>query len=54
MVYATEVTGVDDLKTWIRDVIKSSNRVMLASTWEELKLSLDAVHVTEGDHIVLH
>jgi hypothetical protein len=36
-VYATKVTGVADLKTWIRDVITTINRSMLANTWEELE-----------------
>jgi hypothetical protein len=36
-VYATKVTGVEDLKTWIRDVITIINKGMLARTWEELE-----------------
>jgi hypothetical protein len=34
---ATKVAGFDDLKTQIRDVITTSNKVMLGSTWEELE-----------------
>jgi hypothetical protein len=40
-VYATKITGVEDLKTRIRDVIKTINRGMLARTWEELEFRLD-------------
>jgi hypothetical protein len=36
-VYATMVTGVEDLKTRIRDVITIINRGMLARTWEVLE-----------------
>jgi hypothetical protein len=35
-VYATKVTGLEDLKTRIRDIITTINRGMLARTWEEL------------------
>jgi hypothetical protein len=35
--YATKVTGLEDLKTRIRDVITTINRGMLARTWEELE-----------------
>jgi hypothetical protein len=38
MVYATKVTGVEDLKTWIMDVITTITRGMLAHTWKELEL----------------
>jgi hypothetical protein len=43
-----EVTGVEDLKTRIRDVITTINRGMLACTWEELEFQLDVVRVTQG------
>jgi hypothetical protein len=36
-VYATKVTGVEDLKTRIRDVITTISRGMLARIWEELE-----------------
>jgi hypothetical protein len=36
-VYGTKVTGVEDLKTQIRNVITTLNRGMLAHTWKELK-----------------
>jgi hypothetical protein len=39
-VYATKVTGIEDVKTWIRDVITAINRGMLARTWEELEFQL--------------
>jgi hypothetical protein len=50
-VYATRATGVEDLKTRIRDVITTINRGMLARTWEELEFQLDVLHVTQGAHI---
>jgi hypothetical protein len=45
-----EVTGVEDLKTRIRDVITTINRGMLAHTWEELELRLDVLRATQGAH----
>jgi hypothetical protein len=50
-VYATKVTGVEDLKTRIRDAITPINRGMLARTWEESEFRLDVLHVTHGAHI---
>jgi hypothetical protein len=35
-----KVTGVENLKTQIRDVIITINRGMLAHTWEELEFRL--------------
>jgi hypothetical protein len=46
-----EVTGVEDLKTRIRDVITTINRGMLARTWEELEFRLDVLRATQGAHI---
>jgi hypothetical protein len=43
-----EVTGVEDLKTRIRNVITTINREMLARTWEELGFLLDVLHATQG------
>jgi hypothetical protein len=36
-VYATKVTGVEDLKTWIRNVVTTISRGTLARAWEELE-----------------
>jgi hypothetical protein len=41
-----EITGVEDLKTRIRDVITTINRGMLARTWEELEFRLDVLRAT--------
>jgi hypothetical protein len=38
MFYATKVTGVEDLKTWIRDVMTTINRGMLVHTCGELEI----------------
>jgi hypothetical protein len=46
-----EFTGVEDLKTRIRDVITIINRGMLARTWEELEFRLDVLRATQGAHI---
>jgi hypothetical protein len=46
-----EVTGVEDMKTRIRDVITTINRGMLARTSEELEFCLDVLRVTQGAHI---
>jgi hypothetical protein len=53
-VYATKVTGVEDLKTQIRDVITTINRGMLACTWEELEFRLNVPCMTQGAHIEVH
>jgi hypothetical protein len=53
-VYAVKVTGVEDMKTWIRDVITTISRSMLAYTWEELEFWLDILYVTYGSHIEVH
>jgi hypothetical protein len=37
IMYANKVAGIDDLKTQITDVITTSNKVMLGSTWEDLE-----------------
>jgi hypothetical protein len=50
-VYATKVTGVEDLKIRIRDVITTINRGMVARTWEELEFRLDVLRATQGAHI---
>jgi hypothetical protein len=50
-VYATKVTGVEDLKTRIRDAITPINRGMLARTWEELEFRLDILRATQDAHI---
>jgi hypothetical protein len=49
-VYVTKVTGIEDLKARIRDVIKTINRGMLARTWEELEFRLDLLRATQGAH----
>jgi hypothetical protein len=49
-VYATKITGVEDLKTRIRDVNTTINRGMLARTWEELEFRLDVLRATQGAH----
>jgi hypothetical protein len=36
-VYATKVTGIEDLKTWIRDVITVINTGKLSCAWEKSK-----------------
>lgn len=46
-VYATRVTGVEDLKAHIRNVVTIINQHMLGYTWEELNI----LHVTRGTHI---
>jgi hypothetical protein len=46
-VYATKVTGVEDQKTRIRDVITIINTGMLARTWEELEFRLDVLPATQ-------
>jgi hypothetical protein len=46
-----EVTGVEDMKTRIRDIITAINRGMLARTWEELEFRLDVLRATQGAHI---
>jgi hypothetical protein len=50
-VYATKVTGVEGLKTRIRDVITTINRGMLARTWEQLEFRLDVLRAIQGAHI---
>jgi hypothetical protein len=50
-VYTTQVTGVEDLKTRIRDVITTINRGMLALTWKELEFWLGVLRETYGAHI---
>jgi hypothetical protein len=45
-----EITGGEDLKTRIRDVITTINRGMLARTWEELEFRLDVLRATQGAH----
>jgi hypothetical protein len=47
----TKVTGVEDLKTRIRDVITTINRGMLARTWEEMEFRLDVLRATQGAYI---
>jgi hypothetical protein len=42
-IYATKVTGVEDLKTRIRDG-------MLDRTWEELEFRLAVLRATQGAH----
>jgi hypothetical protein len=49
-VCTAKVTGVQDLKTRIRDVIMTINRGKLARTWEELEFRLDFLHATQGAH----
>jgi hypothetical protein len=49
-----EVTGAEDLKTRIRDVITTTNTGMLAITWEELEFGLDVLRATQGAHIEVH
>jgi hypothetical protein len=49
-VYATKVTGTEDLKKWIRDVITTIIRDMLARTWEELEFRLDVLRAIQGAH----
>jgi hypothetical protein len=46
-----EVTGVEDMKTRIRDVITTINRSMLAYTWEELEFRLYVLRATQGARI---
>jgi hypothetical protein len=46
-----EVTGGEDLKTRIRDVITTINRGMLARTWEELEFLPDVLRATQGARI---
>jgi hypothetical protein len=46
-----EVTGVEGLKTQIRDVVTTINRGMVAHTWEELEFRLDVLRATQGAHI---
>jgi hypothetical protein len=53
-VYVTKVTGVEGLKTQIRDVVTTINRGMVAHTWEELEFRLDVLHATQGAHIEVH
>jgi hypothetical protein len=50
-VCTTKVTGVEDPKTRIRDVITTINRGMLARTWEELEFGLNVLRATQGAHI---
>jgi hypothetical protein len=50
-VYATKGTGVEDLKTRIRDVITTINRGMPAHTWEVLEFLPDVLRATQGAHI---
>jgi hypothetical protein len=50
-VYATKVTGVEDLMTRIREVITAINRCMLARTWEEFEFRVDVLRATQGTHI---
>jgi hypothetical protein len=45
-----EVTGVEDLKTQIGDVITTINRGMLARTWEKLEFRMDVLCATQGTH----
>jgi hypothetical protein len=52
-VYATKDTGIEDLKTQIRDVITTIKRGMLARTWEELEFRLDVVRATHCVHTEL-
>jgi hypothetical protein len=53
-VCATELTGVEHLKTRIGDVIITINRGMLARTWEELEFRLDIFCATspQTGHVV--
>jgi hypothetical protein len=44
-------TGVEDMKTGIRDVITTINRGMLAQIWEKLEFRLDILRATQGAHI---
>jgi ribosomal protein S3AE len=44
--HGLEVTGVEDLKTQIKDIITTINRGMLVRTWEELEFRLDVLCVT--------
>jgi hypothetical protein len=46
-----EFAGVEDLKTWIRDVITATSRGMLVRIWEELEFRLDILRATQGAHI---
>jgi hypothetical protein len=46
-----EVTGVEDMKTRIRDVITTINRGLLARTWEQLEFQLDVLRATQDAHI---
>lgn len=39
-VYATKITEVEDLKTWVSDAITTINRGMLDRTWESFTLSI--------------
>jgi hypothetical protein len=50
-VYVTKVTGVEDMKTRIRDAITIINRGMLVRTWEDLEFRLDFLRATQGAHI---
>jgi hypothetical protein len=47
-VRVTKVTGPEDLKTLIRDVIKILSTGMLARRWEELEFGLDVLPATQG------
>jgi hypothetical protein len=49
--HGLEVTGVEDLKTRIRDVVTTINTGMLAQIWEELEFRLDVLRATQGAHI---
>jgi hypothetical protein len=50
-VYATKVTGDEDLNTLIMDVITTINIGMLARIWKELEFRLDVLRATQGAHI---
>jgi hypothetical protein len=52
--YIKKIREVEDLKTWIRDVITTNNILMAAYTWEELKFCLNVFFPTWAPHIELH
>jgi hypothetical protein len=53
-VFRTPVSGLDELKTRIRNAISAIPADMLHRTWQELEYRLDVLRATKGAHIEVY
>jgi hypothetical protein len=50
-VYSTPISGIQNLKGRIRDVLAAETEEILEQTWTEIEYRLDVLRETNGAHV---